>query len=135
MPKTKRVLEILDCVAIACMGGANAAANVMNGRNPAKAMQAALDDVYVDVSQNPQRRAYSRSNGILKCLHTATCLYSFKRDGVILPIELMFLQGHGLDIKIPPSMRQKQLHDLAGNGICLPCLGSILLATLVSVEV
>ena len=131
--QTDRVLNILDCVAIEKLGGAKMAATALNSPVAQQILMAAVEDVFVDVSQNPVRRAYTGSQGLSKCLHTATSLYSFQRDGVILPYELMQFQGHGLDIEIPSSMRQKELKDLAGQGICLPCLGLVVTALLMTV--
>lgn len=130
---TDRVLNILDCVAIEKLGGAKLAAEALKSPSAQQILMAAVEDVFVDVSQNPCRRAFTSSEGLSKCLHTATSLYSFQRDGVILPFELMQFQGHGLDIEIPTSMRQKELKDLAGQGICLPCLGLVVTALLITV--
>ena len=65
-------------------------------------------------------------------LHTATQLFSFANQRVVLPVELMLLQGHSMDIQIPHEMRPSTLHDLAGEGICLPCLAVIVLALLMT---
>lgn len=124
---------MLDCVAIASLGGASAAKAVMKSKNAEKIIAAALEDVYIDVSQNPCRRPFSNSQGIMKCLTTSTILYSFRRDGLVLPFELMLLQGHGLDTRIPASLSQRQLHDLAGMGICLPCMGIVFLSMMLTV--
>ena len=131
--QTNRIKEILDCVAIEALGGAKVAAQVLARPNAELLVRAALDDCYVDLSQNPIRRAFTGSDGIMGCLHTGTYLYSFRRDSVILPFELMLLQGHSLDTKIPSCLSQKQLHDLAGMGIFLPCLGCIVVCWMLTV--
>lgn len=133
IPQTRRVMETLDCIAIDMLGGAKAAQHILSKPNAEILVRTALDDCYADVSQNPIRRAYSGSDGILSCLHTGTCLYSFRRDSVIVPFELMLLQGHGLDIRIPSMMRQKQLHDLAGMGMFLPCVACIIVSVMLTV--
>ena len=129
---TSRVLNILDCVVIEKMGGAENAEILLSRPKASQSILAAVEDIYVDVSQNPCRRSFTGSEGISKCIHTASCLYSYKRDGIILPFELMLLQGHALDLKIPDSMRQKQLHDLASMGISLPCLGMIIVSLMLT---
>ncbi len=126
-------MNILDCVAIEKLGGAENAFKLMQSPNANQLIMAALEDIFVDVSQNPVRRAFTNSEGISKCIHTATLLYSYQRDGLILPLELMLFQGHLLDMEVPESMRPKQLHDMAGQAICLPCLGLIVTTLMITV--
>ena len=87
-----------------------------------------LQDAFVDVSQNPVRRAFINQKGEIKCLHTNTQLYSFDRDGVIIPFEHMLLQGHSQSMMVPTSMSSKDLQALSGMGICLPCIGLVLIS-------
>lgn len=107
--------------------------DMMQLPNASHLILAAMEDVFVDVSQNPVRRAFTNSEGIAKCIHTATSLYSYQRDGVILPLELLIFQGHSLDTVIPERMRPKQVHDVAGQAICLPCLGLIVAGMMLTV--
>ena len=132
LSKTTRILNILDCVVISKLGGAAAASEVLANPRSELLLKAALEDVFVDVSQNPARRSFTGKGGVSKCLHTATSLYSFQRDGLVLPFELMLFQGHSLDSRVPQEMKQKELHDLAGQGICLPCLGLIIVSLMLS---
>ena len=106
------------------LGGAKAAADIMCGPNAAHQIKAALSTVLVDVSQNPVREAWTRS-GIAKCLHTATQLFGYKRNRLLLPLELMLVQGHTASLNIPERMTSNDLHDLACMGISLPSLGVI----------
>ena len=89
-------------------------------------LKALMQDMYVDVSQNPARRAWTNHAGVSKCLTTTTCMYSFGRDRVCLPVELLFLQGHTREVILPGKMSQNAIKNLAGEGMCLPCLGSLL---------
>ena len=125
---TDRALASLDCVCMEVLGGAASAERAMRRPDRVEIVEGALRDTFVDLSQNPARRAFSHAGGVCRCLHTGSIVYSFRRDGIILPIEKMFLQGHPRDLQIPPCMTVKELDDLAAMGISLPCLASILLA-------
>jgi hypothetical protein len=91
-------------------------------------MMDVMQHVYVDTSQSHGRRCFTSDSGNTNCLTTSTQLYSFGRDSLVLAKELMFLQGHKRDIVIPSGMSDAKLADLAGEGICLPCLASVLWA-------
>ena len=127
MHLTERAASILDCVAMETLGGARSAKAATQRTDAEQFITHALSDVLVDLSQNPARRAFS-SNGVAKCLHTGTLLYSFHHDRIVLPIELMLLQGHSSSMQVPSGMSQRELHDLAGMGIAVPCLALILVA-------
>ncbi len=129
-----RVLAILDLVTIEVLGGADATVRIMQGE-PEHFMpkiEDAMSDIIVDLSQNPIRRAFTNSRGISKCMTTASQLYAFRRDGLILSQEQMLFQGHSRKEKYPPSMSQRAIHDLAGVGISLPSLGAIFASMLVT---
>lgn len=125
---TARVLQILDCVTIQCLGGAKAARSILREADAANIIKARMEDVVVDLSQNPIRRAFSNDSGVAKCLTTSSVLYSYGRDRIILPLEKLFLQGHGPATKIPEAMSDRAIHELAGQGISLPILGLIVIA-------
>ena len=97
---------------------------------PPSAKQTALQDVYVDVSQNPKfgpmASVASGAADILGCLCTSTCLYSYGRDRALLPIEHMYLQGHRRGFSIPDRMPSNRLRQLAGEGMSLPCLATVI---------
>ena len=133
---TSRVQAILDLVTIESLGGAQKTAALLQQAPEVyePAIFKTMENVIVDVSQNPARKAYSNIDGIAKCMHTASVLYSFKRDGIILPCEQMLFQGHSRDIVYPRTMSQKAIHDLAGMGISLPCLGLIFSVLLVTTK-
>lgn len=132
LSQTPRILELLDCTTICVLGGAQATHKVLQASNARELIQECMQDIVIDVSQNASRKAFTNAAGFAKCLHTATCLYSFAQDRVILPMELMLLQGHSMDLQVPHQMRPAQLHDLAGMGICLPCLGVIITSLLLT---
>ena len=122
---TQRVKAILDAVTIEVLGGARNTRMVLQQRDAASEIERAMWDIVVDLSQNPGRRYFSNAEGVAKCITTASKLYSFRRDRVVLPFELMLLQGHSESLKVPQGMRPKELAELAGEGICLPSLGLI----------
>ena len=80
---------------------------------------------YVDISQNPDRKAFTNAAGSNPCICTSTRMYSFYREGLLLPIELMYLQGHRRGLRIPEDVRPSAVQALAGEGMSLPCLGTI----------
>jgi len=130
---TSRILAILDLVTIQVLGGAEKTARLLNLCSEevyTSTIEFAMKDIIVDLSQNPCRKAFTNVSGISKCMTTSSQLYSYKRDGVILPCEQMYFQGHGRATKFPPEMSQKNIHDLAGQGISLPCLGAVFVALL-----
>ena len=90
----------------------------------------ALEHVYVDISQNHIRRPFTNDHRITGTLTTSTMLYSFGRDGFVLPLELLFLHGHSRALKVPESVKRTNLKSLAGEGMALPCIGSVLWAGL-----
>ena len=118
---TQRVETILDLVAVQHLG-------LQNTDMPFAGKKRLLRDVFCDISQNPKFKAYSSDSGKAPCLATSTTLYSFGEDRLILPIELLYFQGHSRGIKIPDAMRSSQVRDLAGEGMAVPCLGTVIWA-------
>ena len=115
MPSTHRVHAILDMVA-----------HEHKHAKPHLTLDNALSDVYVDFSQNPVMEAYTRpSTGLTGALATSTTLYSYGQDKVFLPPEYMYCQGWK-DIVIPDDMSGDELRHLAGEGMALPCLATML---------
>ena len=56
---------------------------------------------------------------------TSSVIYSHGLDRIVLPIEMLLWQGHQLDVVVPGTMSQRSLRSLAGEGMTLPCLASI----------
>ena len=119
--KTARVKALLDVIAFEKLGVAQLELSFQEKKR-------ALQNVYCDLSQNPRFRSYTNGEGITGCLCTSTVLYSYGRDGAVLPLELLRFQGHRRDIVIPEDMSGNQVRDLAGEGMALPCLGTVLWA-------
>ena len=129
---TERVLTILDCVTMSTLGGSQETSDIMKSPNANALVESAMQHILVDVSQNPCRRAFSNMQEVSKCMHTASIIYSFRKDRVLLPFEMMMIHGHSMSMQVPNGMTPKELHDLAGMGINLPCLGLILASLMLS---
>ena len=120
---TKRVLELINLAYMLRLGTTQGVASLEQQEKEV------LENMFVDISQNPCRKPWSGasgSSGTSPCLTTSAVLYSFDRDSLVLPLELLFFQGHAKDIRLPQTMKQAAIRDLAGEGICLPCLATIL---------
>ena len=130
---TARVKEILDLAVIARLGAAECLRILK--LPPARAVASIserLSDVYVDISQNPNRRCWTGRDGTSKCRTTSSRIYSYRRQGLVLPLEQLYWQGHSRSVKIPHDTPQSSIRDLSGEGICLPALGSIIVSLLLS---
>ena len=86
-----------------------------------------LKDIYVDVSQSLDRNCFSSAEGIVPCFTSSTELYSYGQDRIILPEEMLAMHGFGA-VTVPDSVDIRDLKRMAGTGMSLPCLGTILLA-------
>ena len=124
---TTRVKEILNCVCMEILGGAYVTQELMKKQNFHRLVRKQMAGVVCDLSQNPHRRAFTNVDCISKCMTTSSILYSFQHDRVILPVEMMLIQGHRENLRIPVSLSPGQLHDLAAMGISLPNLATLVL--------
>eukprot|EP00439_Symbiodinium_sp_Y106_P062630 s5904_g9.t1 len=89
-----------------------------------KKMCAAISDIVVDVSQNPARRSYANKHKCLRTLCTSSVLVDLGKCRVILPSEMLWLQGHNVQqTSVPADMSASSLRKLAGEGMALPCIG------------
>ena len=118
LPSTQRVSTIVNLVA---------AEKKKEARASMTSLPAVLKETLLDFSQNPCRRAFSGKNDTAHCLCTSSQVYSYHVDRCVFGVEYMRLQGWGFEINIPPECESK-LRELAGEGIALPCLGTIVWA-------
>ena len=79
----------------------------------------------MDVSQSVKRHKHSTPAGIVHTLTTSTRLYSFSLDRVLSGREMLSLHCQPKDLVIPDDIRDSALCDLAGEGMALPCLASV----------
>ena len=84
-----------------------------------------LRNIYVDISQNPGYASSTNQKGESGCLATSTTLYSFGQDRIVVPFELLLLQGHRRGLVVPPELKSAALRNLAGEAMFLPCLASV----------
>ena len=131
LSQTNRTLEILDLAVIDTLvakhqGSAADAIFDLNRATSTGGLKALMSDIYVDVSQNPARKPWTNRAGVSKCLTTSTQMFSLARDRMVLPLELLYLQGHTREVRVPPSMSQSSIRNLAGEGMHLACLGTLL---------
>ena len=123
LPQCERVLDLLDLVVAQKISDLQ-----LSGRMSFKALQEKLADVYVDVSQGHVRRPFTPQKGPSHCLTTSSAVYSFARDAMVLPLEMLMWHGHKSSVTLPPNMSQKSLAKLAGEGMALPSLGTVIWA-------
>ena len=137
---TMRQKEVLDLACIGWLG--KAGLDKLNASSEDRRLVEAQElcyNLFTDVSQNPERKKYTTKmddddidSGVVPCQTTSTILYSHKYDRVCHPLEMMRFQGHSVDLKLPApaEMRQSQLQELAGSGMTLPCLATVVQALL-----
>ena len=123
VPGTPRVHQIIDAVAVLKLREFGALNRVT--LESFQTMKDVLKDVFVDISQNPRQRCFTNRQGINHCLATSSQLYSYGADRMLLPFELLLLQGHRRGLQLPSNMRSNQIKELAGEGMSLPCLGTV----------
>ena len=98
--------------------------NNVEKRSPsAQEIRHALSCTVVDLSQNPDRRCFTSRMQVNHALTTSTRAVHLGEWRVIVPRELLYLQGHPRTTQIPLEMKQRSVQTLAGEGIALPCLG------------
>ena len=115
MSKTLRTLDILDIVFI----------EALRKEKKFLAAQRSLRRTYVDISQSHSRKVVTWQNGITPTVTTSTEMYSFGLDRVITPVEILRLHGHENPV-IPKGMSYRDLKRLAGEGMAVPCIASVI---------
>lgn len=80
----------------------------------------------VDISQNPVRRCFTPAHGCNHTLCTSSVLVHLGMKRMVLPCEHFAFQGHGLSRVRFGDLSNSKLRTLAGEGMCLPCLGVVL---------
>jgi len=117
LSKTPRVKSILDGTVI----------RILNGqRTSRRTLKNHLKEKYVDVSQSLKRKSFSDAHGFARTQTTSTILYSFDQDRVVVGREMLLLQGHSRNFRIPPGVKDTVVKELAGEGMAVPCVGLLL---------
>ena len=115
LPRTKRVLDLVDCCYVeSCKRRKIAAGCFEHGSK----------NLVADVSQSHGRKPLS-DNGILRTLTTSSKLYYYAEDRVLVPREHMALQGYER-VEIPSSWTDADIQRISGEAICLPSLAGLL---------
>ena len=109
IPHSARVLDFLDVAA---------SARLSDGLT--------LQDFYCDYSQSHGRRKWTNSRGCNPTFTTATELYAFGADRVVLPWEMLLMHGFPSNTRVPQSLRQTTLKSMVGNGMSCACVGTLL---------
>ncbi len=127
LSKTSRAWECIDLAFLQYLGPEKA----LDQSISLEEISSSVKELFVDVSQNPSRRSFTNaSSDVTKCLTTSSLLYSYCREGAVLPLEHLLMQGHRTDVSIPETMTQSALSALAGEGFCLPCAGLVIFSLL-----
>ena len=130
-PWTDRTLDLVDCVAMdVCKAAGVKLANM------ARVMDQHLDNIIVDVSQSHARRPFTNSEGVHRCLTTSSHLYIFSEKRLATGKEHLALQGWASDMgAMPESLSDREVAELAGEGMHLACLASVLWSFQVAHEI
>ena len=115
----KRTLDLLDCVTLAA---------AKKARTTVKRVEQLLSETLVDVSQSHDRRPLPKLEGPNRCLTTSSSLFWFQQRRLLCPVEHMLLQGYTLPLQVPQTVSNHQLTSIAGEGIALPNLATIVWA-------
>ena len=122
---TQRVLSLIDAVVWHKLGKH---ASKMSRMEKAEKLR----DTYVDISQNHIRRPFTNSSGITGTMTTGSQFYNYERDSLITPYEQLLWHGHSRTLNVPEHIKVSSLRALAGEGMSLPCLGTVLWSGLVA---
>ncbi|CAE7197677.1 unnamed protein product [Symbiodinium sp. CCMP2592] len=115
-----RMLEALDCFVASELKRVQPNADC----EPVH-VQSMMEGKFMDVSQSVKRNKHSTPTGFVHTLTTSTLLYSFSLDRVLSGREMLSLHCQPRDLVIPEEVRDSQVRDLAGEGMALPCLASV----------
>lgn len=126
LAKTPRVLSILDGVAIEKSQGKRVTRRVLKNN---------LKNTYVDVSQSLPRKAFTNSKGVNRTQTTSTRLYSYENDALVIGKEMLGLHGQPIStMTFPNEIKDNVLHELAGEGMAVPCVGLVMWALFLTAQ-
>ena len=118
LPKTDRILDLLDLFTIKRCKDAN--------HSLRDNLEEFMAGQYMDVSQSLHRKAHTNAQGCNHALTTSSLLYSFTRDSVVTGRELLLFHGQPRSLSLPVDMAESQIMQLAGEGMTIPSLASVL---------
>ena len=122
---TPRIAGILNLVTAEKIGG--------HVSKPKGDILKALATTVVDVSQNPCRKNFTPEHGTNHTMCTSSMLVHLGKFRTVLPAEMMMWQGHNIaKVKFPAAEPSKAWRVLAGEGMALPCLGTVIFCLLLN---
>ena len=86
------------------------------------AVKKTIAKTVVDVSQNPSRKTFTNKDGFMRTMTSSSKLVHLGRGSILLPREMLWLQGHNQNCHMPEHVSMDQIRKLAGEGMALPCL-------------
>ena len=89
-------------------------------------MQQIMCGKFMDVSQSLRRHSHTNNAGFNHAFTTSSMLYSFDRDSVLSGKDMLVLHGQPKDMVFPPDVPDSSLRELAGEGMAIPCLASVI---------
>lgn len=127
VPKTPRVLELLDLVCLQTMSHFAKTAKIsqkdmFSGTNMAKA----LENQFVDVSQSCSRMVATTQKGVTPTFTTSSQVYSFRLDRLLTPAEIMLIHGHSKQTRFPLDFTPAHLRRLAGEGMAVYSVATVI---------
>lgn len=123
VPRSKRALELIDLGFIDACKRSRTQIDATSAK--ASGSSGVLRDLVVDISQNPCRSPWSRPGGNAHTLCTSTQLYSYNLDRMLEADEYLLLQGYKESVNTD-QLSSDAVRSMAGEGIALPCLASVL---------
>ena len=119
-----RTKDIVDCTAMqVCKSKGVSVSNMKH------VMKQHMKGIIVDVSQSHNSRQFTNAQGVHRCLTTSSHLYIYAEDRFAVGKEHLAFQGWVADMEVfPKGLSNRELRELAGEGMNLPCLASVLWA-------
>lgn len=117
---TARTRAILNCVVATKVKGQTSKTK--------RETLAAIATTIVDLSQNPCRKNFTPASGTNHTLCTSSFLVHLGQFRTVLPSEMLAWQGHNLQRIKFPTRSNRVWRCLAGEGMNLACLGTVIFA-------
>ena len=122
---TDRVKDLIDLTVAQRLKVAGKLHQPISGQE----MKDLMKGVWLDVSQSHSRRVTTSVAKLQRTVTTSSIIYDFERDSVLLSTEHFKIQGHTVECyKFPEGMSARKIKSLAGEGMALPSVGSVIWA-------
>eukprot|EP00439_Symbiodinium_sp_Y106_P059209 s964_g8.t1 len=131
LPRTERALALVDLTCAQKVKDTGCSLRLIREQ----ALIRLMSDCVLDISQNPDRRKFSkaskdqRCDNLLPCLTSSSRLYAYGQDRMLSGLEHFVLQGWSKQTLVAPEgVTENKLCQMAGQGMFMPSIGSILWA-------